>query len=369
MIATRTIAVTGGAGFIGSAVCRRLAAQDDLRVVNIDSLTYAGNLASLAEIAASDNYVFYHQDICDRAAITEILRREHVGAILHLAAESHVDRSIDGAGVFVDTNIGGTFSMLEAARAHWSALPDDDRSDFRFVHVSTDEVYGSLEAGDASFHETTAYDPSSPYSATKAASDHLAGAWHRTYGLPVIISNCSNNYGPYHFPEKLIPLTILNALEGRPLPVYGAGDNIRDWLHVEDHAAALDLILRTGEPGRKYNIGANAERRNIDVVRTICAVLDRLRPRPDGVTYDTLIAFVDDRPGHDFRYAIDSSRLTSELGWAPARTFEEGIHSTVQWYLNREDWWRPLRDGSGVRTRPGLANWERSPMAAGSAGR
>src|SRR5579863_3260316 len=333
------ILVTGGAGFIGSALVRHLVA-DGHDVLNLDALTYAGNLASLKLVADRPNYRFLKADIRDAGAMAQALSGFRPERVMHLAAESHVDRSITGAADFIQTNVVGSFVLLEAARAYWLTLPEAERGTFRFLHVSTDEVYGSLGA-EGLFHETTPYDPSSPYSASKAASDHLAKAWHRTYGLPVVVSNCSNNYGPYHFPEKLIPLTILNALQGRELPVYGKGENIRDWLYVEDHARALDLIAATGQPGETYNVGGRNERRNIDVVHRICEVLDRLvpanRPRAE------LIAYVTDRPGHDARYAIDATRLESELGWRAQEDFESGIEKTVQWYLDNEWWWGPLR--------------------------
>lgn len=342
------ILVTGGAGFIGSALVRHLVREAGAEVLNVDKLTYAGNLASLTAIENAPNYRFLKADICDRARMAEAIESFRPDRIMHLAAESHVDRSISGAGAFVETNVMGTFSLLEAARHYWSELPSAEKLAFRFLHVSTDEVYGSL-GEDGLFHELTPYDPSSPYSASKAASDHLAIAWQRTYGLPVVVSNCSNNYGPFHFPEKLIPLIILNALDGRPLPVYGAGANIRDWLYVEDHARALDLIAAHGRPGEKYNVGGRNERRNIDVVRRICDLLDELRPKARPHT--DLIAFVTDRPGHDARYAVDASKLETELGWKARETFESGISSTVRWYLENEWWWRPLRDGvySGER--------------------
>lgn len=340
------VIVTGGAGFIGSALVRHLVLERGYTVLNIDKLTYAGNLASLRAVEGNNGYSFLQADICDRAAMDKAVAEFRPDRIMHLAAESHVDRSITGAAEFIQTNVIGTFTLLEAARGYWVGLEGDAKAAFRFLHVSTDEVYGSLggtcEADGGLFEETTPYDPSSPYSASKASSDHLAKAWHRTYGLPVVVSNCSNNYGPYHFPEKLIPLTILNALAGRPLPVYGKGENVRDWLYVEDHARALDLIVAKGQPGETYNVGGRNERRNIDVVRRICAVLDDLVPaeRPR----EELIRFVTDRPGHDARYAIDATRLETELGWRAQEDFDSGIEKTVRWYLDNEWWWRPLRD-------------------------
>jgi dTDP-glucose 4,6-dehydratase len=336
----RKVLVTGGAGFIGSAVCRRLVA-DGASVLNLDALTYAGNLQSLAMIDNAPNYRFAKIDICDRRSVAEAFETFAPDHVIHLAAESHVDRSIMAGDAFIQTNIVGTFSMLEAARAYWQTLRPERRDAFRFLHVSTDEVYGSLE-DEGAFVEETRYDPSSPYSASKAAADHLVSAWARTYGFPAVISNCSNNYGPYHFPEKLIPLIILNALHGKPLPVYGAGANVRDWLYVEDHARALDVIVTRGRIGEKYNVGGRNERRNIDVVRRICAILDDLRPRAS--PHDSLIAFVTDRPGHDLRYAIDAAKLERELGWRARETFESGIEKTVRWYLDNEWWWRPLRE-------------------------
>ena len=336
----RKVLVTGGAGFIGSAVCRRLVA-DGASVLNLDALTYAGNLKSLAMIDNAPNYRFAKVDICDRRAVGEAFETFAPDHVIHLAAESHVDRSITGSDAFIQTNVVGTFSMLEAARAYWRALPAPRRDAFRFLHVSTDEVYGSLEH-DGAFVEETPYDPSSPYSASKAAADHLVSAWARTYGFPALISNCSNNYGPYHFPEKLIPLIILNAIHGKRLPVYGAGANVRDWLYVDDHARALDLIVARGRIGEKYNVGGRNERRNIDVVMRVCAILDRLRPM--GRAHESLIAFVEDRPGHDLRYAIDVTKLERELGWRALETFETGIEKTVRWYLDNEWWWRPLRE-------------------------
>lgn len=346
----RRVLVTGGAGFIGSAVCRLLA-KSGVDVLNIDKLTYAGNLASLRDLDQRPNYRFLQIDICNAAAVSEAFAAFQPEHLIHLAAESHVDRSIVGARDFVDTNIVGTFTLLEVARSYWSKLPAARRDAFRFLHVSTDEVYGSLGA-DGLFRETTPYDPSSPYSASKAAADHLASAWTRTYGLPVIVSNCSNNYGPFHFPEKLIPLVILNALHGKSLPIYGKGENVRDWLYVEDHARALDLIVAHGRVGEKYNVGGRNERRNIDVVKTICAILDKLRPTAR--SYTSLITFVADRPGHDARYAIDATKLESELGWRALETFETGIERTVRWYLDNEWWWRPLREKVYAGERLGL---------------
>jgi dTDP-glucose 4,6-dehydratase len=347
------IIITGGAGFIGSAVCRYLIHETSHEVLNLDKLTYAGNLQSLASVEANPRYRFVQADICDRAAVDQIIADFKPTVIMHLAAESHVDRSITGAAAFIDTNIVGTFTLLESARHYWSALADRERAVFRFLHVSTDEVYGSL-GDEGLFSESTSYDPSSPYSASKAAADHLASAWHRTYGLPVVISNCSNNYGPFHFPEKLIPLIILNALHGKPLPVYGDGANIRDWLYVDDHARALVTLLNTGRPGEKYNVGGRNERRNIDVVHSVCTVLDRLRPRSK--PYADLITFVKDRPGHDQRYAIDATKLETELGWQAQETFETGIEKTIRWYLTNEAWWRPLRDKVYHGERLGLTD-------------
>lgn len=344
------ILVTGGAGFIGSAVCRYLVGEG-AQVLNVDKLTYAGNLESLRDIAGNPNYHFLKADICDRAAMDAAFENFRPDGVMHLAAESHVDRSITGAGDFVTTNVVGSFTLLEAARAYWGGLPAPQRDAFRFLHVSTDEVYGSL-GPDGLFEETTPYDPSSPYSASKAASDHLAIAWGRTYGLPVVISNCSNNYGPYHFPEKLIPLVILNALHGKKLPVYGDGSNVRDWLYVEDHARALLTILTRGRVGEKYNVGGRNERRNIDIVRRICDILDRARPGAE--SRQNLITFVTDRPGHDHRYAIDATKLETELGWRAKENFDTGIEKTVAWYLDNEWWWRPLRDKVYAGERLGL---------------
>lgn len=336
--------VTGGAGFIGSAVVRHLIQDTPHEVLNVDKLTYAGNLANVAEVAASPRYRFLKADIGDLAAMAAALAGFRPDIVLHLAAESHVDRSIDGPRAFVDTNIVGTYTLLEAARGYWSDLAAEARAAFRFHQVSTDEVFGSL--GDTGlFSESSAYDPRSPYSASKAASDHLASAWHHTFGLPVILTNCSNNYGPYHFPEKLIPLTIVKALAGEPLPVYGSGTNVRDWLYVEDHARGLVLAATRGRPGERYNLGGRAERRNIEVVQAICALMDELAPRAGGVPHAALITHVADRPGHDQRYAIDSAKAERELGWRPSVAFEEGLRRTVAWYLARQAWWRDVLSG------------------------
>ena len=335
------IVVTGGAGFIGSALVRHLVLERGAQVLTIDALTYAGNRASLEAVKTCANHRFLQADIRNSAAMHEAITTFAPDRIMHLAAESHVDRSITGADNFISTNVVGTFTLLEVARNYWNGLAARAKTDFRFLHVSTDEVYGSLGA-DGLFTEQTPYDPSSPYSASKAASDHLAKAWYRTYGLPVVVSNCSNNYGPYHFPEKLIPLSILNAMERKPLPVYGKGDNIRDWLHVDDHARALDLIAGKGRPGETYNVGGGNERRNIDVVLQICKLLDQFVPGP--TSRAELIEFVTDRPGHDARYAIDAAKLETELGWRAQETFETGIAKTVRWYLDNDWWWRPLRD-------------------------
>lgn len=339
--------VTGGAGFIGSAVVRR-AIRAGHHVINVDKLTYAGSLTNVAEVADDPGYSFEQADICDRGAMDRILARHQPDAIMHLAAESHVDRSIDGPAAFIQTNIIGTYTLLEAARAYWSGRGKP--ADFRFHHISTDEVFGSL-GPTGKFVETTPYDPRSPYSASKASSDHLVRAWHETYGLPVVLTNCSNNYGPYHFPEKLIPVVILKALAGEPIPVYGDGGNVRDWLYVEDHAEALLLVLEKGRVGRSYNIGGENEATNLDLVRRICAILDG--KRPEGAPHDRLISFVPDRPGHDRRYAIDPTRIREELGWRPSVTLDEGLERTVQWYLDNEWWWRPLLDREGVGRRLG----------------
>jgi dTDP-glucose 4,6-dehydratase len=343
--------VTGGAGFIGSAVVR-LAVARGHEVVNLDALTYAACLDNVAQVADSPRYAFEHADIRDRAALDRVFAVHKPDAIMHLAAESHVDRSIDGPGDFIETNITGTFNMLEAARKYWAAQGKPDG--FRFHHISTDEVFGSLPADPSEqFTEETPYDPRSPYSASKAASDHLVRAWHETYGLPVVLTNCSNNYGPYHFPEKLIPVIILNALAGKPLPIYGDGSNIRDWLYVEDHADALLLVVEKGAPGRSYNIGGENERSNLDLVKTLCAILDDLRPKAEG-SYADQITFVTDRPGHDARYAIDPTRIREELGWRPSVTVEEGLRRTVLWYLDNEPWWRALQGREGVGERLGV---------------
>jgi dTDP-glucose 4,6-dehydratase len=357
-----TILVTGGAGFIGSAVVRHLVAAGH-RVVVLDKLTYAANLASLAPVADSPRYRFVRGDIADRTLVAELLRAEAVERVMHLAAESHVDRSIDGPGTFIETNVVGTFALLEAARFHFESLPGSRRDAFRFHHVSTDEVFGDLPLDDSRFTEETPYRPSSPYSASKAASDHLAMAWHRTYGLPVVLSNCSNNYGPYHFPEKLVPLMILNALHGEPLPVYGRGENVRDWLYVEDHARALELVAFEGVPGRSYNVGGGNERTNLEVVHGIADTVDRLVPGPG--PRRALVRFVADRPGHDLRYAIDASRIEAELGWRARETFETGLEKTVRWYLDNEAWWRPIRERRYAGERLGIAG--RNGAAAGQA--
>jgi dTDP-glucose 4,6-dehydratase len=334
--------VTGGAGFIGSAVVRRAIGEGD-EVLLLDKLTYAGNLASLAPVAANPRYTFVRADICDRRAVKAAIERIRPEAILHLAAESHVDRSIDAPAAFIETNVVGTFAMLSEALAYWRGLHGEARERFRFLQVSTDEVFGSLGA-EGLFGEDSPYRPNSPYSASKASADHLVRAWRRTYGLPTILTNCSNNYGPYHFPEKLIPLTILNAIEGKPLPVYGRGENIRDWLYVEDHAAALLLTARRGGAGETYNVGGRSEQRNLDVVHSICDILDAVRPKSRG-SYREQIEFVADRPGHDLRYAIDAAKIERELGWRPQETFETGLEKTVRWYLDNPDWWGAIRSG------------------------
>ncbi|HDZ5417926.1 TPA: dTDP-glucose 4,6-dehydratase [Vibrio harveyi] len=342
------ILVTGGAGFIGSAVIRHIIRDTQDTVINLDKLTYAGNLESLAEVSDSERYHFEHVDICQRDELDRVFAKHQPDLVMHLAAESHVDRSIDGPAAFIETNVMGTYHLLESARQYWSTLDYTRKAAFRFHHISTDEVYGDLEGTDDLFTETTSYAPSSPYSASKASSDHLVRAWQRTYGFPTLVTNCSNNYGPYHFPEKLIPLMILNALDGKPLPVYGDGMQIRDWLFVEDHARALYKVVTEGEIGETYNIGGHNEKANIEVVKTICSLLEEFRPnKPAGVeSYESLITYVKDRPGHDVRYAIDATKIARELNWTPEETFESGIRKTVEWYLNNQQWWQRVLDGS-----------------------
>lgn len=354
------ILVTGGAGFIGSAVIRHVIQNTDDSVVNVDKLTYAGNLENLAIVNNSERYAFEHVDICNQAELERIFTKYQPVAVMHLAAESHVDRSIDGPAAFIETNIVGTYTLLEVARKYWQQLDAKKHERFRFHHISTDEVFGDLEGTDDLFTETTPYAPSSPYSASKASSDHLVRAWQRTYGLPTIITNCSNNYGPYHFPEKLIPLMILNALEGKPMPVYGKGNQIRDWLYVEDHARALYKVVTEGKVGETYNIGGHNEKQNIDVVNTICSLLEELAPnKPAGINkYEDLITYVKDRPGHDLRYAIDASKIAKELDWTPEETFETGLRKTVQWYLDNQVWCQHVQDGSYQRERLGEGEWE-----------
>lgn len=348
--------VTGGAGFIGSAVIRYIINNTNDSVINVDKLTYAGNLESLTEVSDSDRYFFEKVDICDRDEIDRIFKQHKPDAVMHLAAESHVDRSIDGPSAFIETNIVGTYTLLDIACHYWRDLNPDRKEAFRFHHISTDEVYGDLGGTEGLFTERTPYDPSSPYSASKASSDHLVRAWRRTYGFPTLVTNCSNNYGPYHFPEKLIPLMILNALEGRPLPVYGQGNQIRDWLYVEDHARALYKVIREGQVGETYNIGGHNEKQNIEVVRTLCAILEELAPeKPEGVArYEDLITYVKDRPGHDLRYAIDAGKMHRDLGWKPVETFESGIRKTVDWYLKNPEWCKRVQDGSYQRERLGV---------------
>lgn len=348
-----TILVTGGAGFIGSALVRHLIQHTSHKVINVDKLTYAGHLESLESIAGSDRYHFEKVDICDNAEIRRLFKEYQPDTVMHLAAESHVDRSIDGSAEFIRTNINGTHTLLEEARAYWKEAQDEKKKGFRFLHVSTDEVYGAL-GKEGFFTEETPYDPRSPYSASKASSDHLVRAWHHTYGLPVLITNCSNNYGPYQFPEKLIPVVFLKALQGDPIPIYGAGDNVRDWLYVDDHVKALLKVVEKGVPGETYNIGGHNEKQNIEVVHTICDTLNELFPSPKGTNYREQITFVKDRPGHDFRYAIDASKIKQELGWVPEETFESGIKRTVQWYLNHIDWCEAVTKNNYGLERIGL---------------
>ena len=348
------ILVTGGAGFIGSALVRHLVAGGGHDVLNFDALTYAGTLTSLADITEHPRYRLVRGDICDGEAVRTAIDEFRPDIITHLAAESHVDRSLDGPGAFVRTNVTGTYTVLAEALRYWRALDGEAQARFRFHHISTDEVFGSL-GPEGYFTETSPYDPRSPYSASKAGSDHLVSAWHHSYGLPVLITNCSNNYGPRQFPEKMIPLMIVKALSGEPLPVYGRGENVRDWLHVEDHVRALERVFEAGVPGRRYAVGGGAERRNIDVVRALCTILDRLRPRGDGARHEEAIRFVEDRPGHDLRYAIDARRIRDELGWTPQHSFEAGLEATVRWYLDNEPWWRPLLDRHEADRRRGLS--------------
>ncbi|WP_296191712.1 MULTISPECIES: dTDP-glucose 4,6-dehydratase [unclassified Psychrobacter] len=348
------ILVTGGAGFIGSAVIRHIINNTNNKVLNVDKLTYAGNLESLNDIDKDARYQFKKIDICNAEILKRAFKDFQPNLIMHLAAESHVDRSIDGPAEFINTNILGTYHLLEVARQYWQTLDDLNKQQFKFHHISTDEVYGDLKGTTDLFTETTPYAPSSPYSASKASSDHLVRAWHRTYGFPILVSNCSNNYGPYHFPEKLIPLVILNALEGKALPIYGKGNQIRDWLFVEDHARALYKVVTEGKVGETYNIGGHNEKQNIEVVKTICHILDELKPRTDGTQYESLITFVKDRPGHDLRYAIDASKIANELNWTPTETFDSGIRKTVEWYLNNMEWCSRVQDGSYQRERLGI---------------
>ena len=346
------VIVTGGAGFIGSAVIRQYINDTEHEVVNLDALTYAGNLESLAEVDTDSRYTFEHVNICDVEELARVFKQHEPDAVMHLAAESHVDRSIDGPAEFIQTNIVGTYNLLDVAKKYWDSLPGEKKDSFRFHHVSTDEVYGDLEAT-GYFTEETSYEPSSPYSASKASSDHLVRAWHRTYGFPIVITNCSNNYGGYQFPEKLIPLVTLNALEGKPLPIYGKGDQVRDWLHVDDHARALRLVLAKGKTGETYNIGGHNEKTNLEVVKTICRLLDKRMPDSSHVPHESLITYVTDRPGHDLRYAIDADKIAAELGWTPEETFESGIEKTINWYLENSEWCQHVQDGSYQRERLG----------------
>ena len=349
------VIITGGAGFIGSAVIRQYINDTEHDVVNLDALTYAGNLESLAEVDQNPRYIFEHVDICDIAELQRVFVQHQPDAIMHLAAESHVDRSIDGPAAFIQTNIVGTYNLLDVAKKYWDGLSGEKKEGFRFHHVSTDEVYGDLDET-GYFTEETCYEPSSPYSASKASSDHLVRAWHRTYGFPVVITNCSNNYGGYQFPEKLIPLVTLNALEGKPLPIYGKGDQIRDWLHVDDHARALRLVLETGKTGETYNIGGHNEKTNLEVVKTICSLLDKLVPDSPYIPHESLITYVADRPGHDLRYAIDADKIDAELGWTPEETFDSGIEKTIKWYLANSEWCQHVQDGSYQRERLGTGD-------------
>lgn len=352
-MSAKRILVTGGAGFIGSALVRHLIAESDHHILNVDALTYAGNLSSLAQVEGSNRYRFAQADICDTARMAALLDEFQPNIVTHLAAESHVDRSIDGPAAFIETNLVGTFSMLRATLDYWRTLPTEGQAAFRFHHISTDEVFGAL-GDDGFFTEATAYDPRSPYSASKAGSDHLVRAWHHTYGLPIVLTNCSNNYGPYHFPEKLIPLMIIKCLAGEALPVYGTGANVRDWLYVDDHVRALRAVFERGTVGDSYMVGGNAERTNLQVVHVICDTLDRVRPRADGASYRDQISYVSDRPGHDFRYAIDAAKLERELGWKPQESFEAGIEKTIRWYLDNESWWRDILSGAYRGERLGL---------------
>jgi len=346
------VIVTGGAGFIGSAVIRQYIADTDHEVINLDALTYAGNLESLAEVEENQRYNFEHVDICNIKELERVFQQHQPDAIMHLAAESHVDRSIDGPAQFIQTNIVGTYNLLDVAKKYWDGLTGDKKENFRFHHVSTDEVYGDLDET-GYFTEETSYEPTSPYSASKASSDHLVRAWHRTYGFPIVITNCSNNYGGYQFPEKLIPLVTLNALEGKPLPIYGKGDQVRDWLHVDDHARALRLVLETGKNGETYNIGGHNEKTNLEVVKTICSLLDKLVPDSPHIPHESLITYVTDRPGHDLRYAIDADKIAADLGWTPDETFETGLEKTIKWYLSNSEWCQHVQDGSYQRERLG----------------